>query len=94
MFPSTTTDRKGLQAFAATPTTQSGSYADVKATILRRYDINKETYRQRFQAATCKSRKSYQELAAAVRLLNLLSKWMAKHKDDPQKVLNKSPLNS
>ena len=77
--------RKALQAFAATPTTQSGSYADVKAAILRRYDINEETYQQRFRAATCKSGESYQELA--VRLSDLLAKWMAKYKDDPQKVL-------
>ena len=77
---------KALQAFAATPTTQSGSYADVAAAILRRYDnINEETYTQRFRAATCKLGESYQELA--VRLSDLLAKWMAKHKDDQQKVL-------
>ncbi len=53
-----------------------------RAAILVRYDINDETYRQRFRAASCKDGETYQELA--VRTLDLLNKWM---KDDPQKIL-------
>ena len=34
------------EAFAAIPDATSGSYEDVKAAILVRYDINDETYRQ------------------------------------------------
>ncbi len=57
----------------------SGSYEDA---ILVRYDINDETYRQRFRAASCKDGETYQELA--VRTLDLLNKY---YKDDPQKIL-------
>ena len=70
---------RAQQAFAA------GSYEDVKAAILVRYDINDETYRQRFRAASCKDGETYQELA--VRTLDLLNKWMKDYKDDPQKIL-------
>ena len=37
---------KAQQACAAMPTADAGKYDDVKAAILRRYDINSETYRQ------------------------------------------------
>ena len=41
---------KAQQAFAAMETESAGSYDDVKAVILRRYNINEETYRQRLRA--------------------------------------------
>ena len=39
---------RAQQAYAALPADQAGTYEVVKAAILRRYDINEETYRQRF----------------------------------------------
>ena len=63
---------KAQQAFAAMPSTSSGSYDQVKTAILRRFDISEETYRQRFRGASCKEGKSYRELA--VRLSDLLDK--------------------
>ena len=33
------------------PADQTGDYAELKAAILRRYNINEETYRQRFRTA-------------------------------------------
>ena len=76
---------KAQQAFTAMPSASSGSYAEVKKAILKRYDINEETYRQRFRNATCKEGETYQELA--VRLADLLDKWMKDYKADPAKVL-------
>ena len=76
---------KAQQAFAAIPATSSGDYSSVKEAILRRYDINEETYRRRFRAAVCAEEESYQELA--VRLIDLLTKWMKDYKSDPKKVL-------
>ena len=39
---------KAQQAYVAMPTTEAGQYDQVKAAILRRYDINAETYWQRY----------------------------------------------
>ena len=50
---------KAQQAFAAMPSTSSGSYDEVKTAILRRYDISEETFR----GASCKEGESYKELA-------------------------------
>ena len=64
---------KAQQAYAAMPTEEAGQYDKVKEAILRRYDINAETYRQRFRSATRKEEESYRQLA--VRLGDLLAKW-------------------
>ena len=50
-------------------------YAEVKKAILQRYDINEETYRQRFRAARRKEGEPYIELAT--RMTNLFRKWTA-----------------
>ena len=63
---------KAQQAYAAMPQSSAGKYADLKAAILRRYDINEETYRQRFRGVAHKENKTYRELA--VRLMDLLTK--------------------
>ena len=42
---------KAQQAYVAMPTAEAVQYDQVKAAILRRYDINAETYRQRFRSA-------------------------------------------
>ena len=49
-------------AFAAMEQTKAGNY-EVKAVILIRYDINDETYCQRFQAAAKKDGESHRVLA-------------------------------
>ena len=45
----------------------------MKAAILRRFDINEETYRQRFRAAVKKEGESHRELA--IRLQDAAEKW-------------------
>ena len=61
------------QAYAALPADLAGTFAEVKAAILRRYDINEETYRQRFRSAAKQSGETYRELAT--RVWDLASKW-------------------
>ena len=48
-------------------------YEEVKAAILRRYDINEETYRQRFRAAKGMEGETYRE--TVIRLQDLGKKW-------------------
>ena len=76
---------KAQQDFTAMPSATSGSYAEVKKSILKRYNINEETYCQRFRNATSKDGETFQELE--VRLAHLLDKWMKDYKADPVKVL-------
>ena len=66
---------KAQQAYAAMNTTDAADYRKVKEAILRRYDINEETYRQRFRSGQKKAGEAYGELA--VRLHDLASKWLA-----------------
>ena len=49
------------------------SYDQVKVAVLLRYDINEETYRQRFRSTTKKDGETYRELAT--RLGDLARKW-------------------
>ena len=42
---------RAQQAYTAMNSDEAMVYSEVKKTILRRYDINEETYRQRFRAA-------------------------------------------
>ena len=70
---------KAQQAYAAMPTEDAGLYDDVKAAVLRRYNINAETYRQRFREARLKEGETNRELATwlldlATRLLDLANK--------------------
>uniref|UniRef100_A0A1X7VA59 CCHC-type domain-containing protein n=1 Tax=Amphimedon queenslandica TaxID=400682 RepID=A0A1X7VA59_AMPQE len=55
------------------------SYQSVKKAILRRYDINEETYRQRFCSTKKKAGQSYVEVG--VQLMDLFCKWTASAKD-------------
>lgn len=43
---------KAQKAFAAMGDDQIGNYDDLKAAILKRYDINEESYRQRLRSVT------------------------------------------
>ena len=76
---------KAQQAFAALPTEVSGDYDEVKAAILRRYNITEEAYRQRFRGVARKEGGSYRELG--VRAMDLLNRWMQKYSGDPKQVL-------
>ena len=51
----------------------AGKYDELKAAILRRYNINEETYRQRFRSVSKKEEESYRQLA--IRADDLLGKW-------------------
>ena len=64
---------KAQQAYAALSAEDATKYAEVKAAILRRYDINEETYRQRFRATRKKEGESYTEMV--IRLQDLFKKW-------------------
>ena len=64
---------KAQQAYAALPPDDAKDYDVVKTAILRRYNINKETYRQRFRAVKPKEEESPQELMT--RLQDLASWW-------------------
>ena len=65
---------RAQQAYAALEAEVAKDYERLKAEILRRYDINEETYRQRFRAASRKPEESYHELV--IRMQNLQKKWM------------------
>ena len=67
---------RAQQAFAAMDPARASDYKEVKAAILRRYDISEETYRRRFRAVVRKDGESYRELATRVQ--DLFEKWTRK----------------
>ena len=73
---------KAQQAYAALPPEDTKTYDTVKEAILRRYDINEETYRQRFRKLRPKEGESPQELIT--RLKDLATRWTreSKPRDD------------
>ena len=54
---------RAQQVYAAMSARDTLEYAEVKKSILRRYDINEETYRQRFRTEQRKEGEPYIELA-------------------------------
>ena len=52
----------------------AGEYSEVKAAVLRRYDINKETYWQHFRSTRCQEGESYSEVVT--HLGDLVKKWL------------------
>ena len=64
---------KAQQAYAALNPEDAKDYDAVKTAILRRYNINEETYRQRFQSLKPKEEESPRELMT--RLQDLASRW-------------------
>ena len=70
----TVSNRKGSAGICSTRSRSSKGLREIEAEILRRYDINEETYRQRFRAASRKPEESYRELV--IRMQNLQKKWM------------------
>ena len=63
---------KAQQAYAALPTDEAKDYDTLKEAILRRYDINEETYRQQFRKQP-KEGEPPQELIT--RLKDLATRW-------------------
>ena len=68
---------KAQQAYAALDLEDAKSYAAVKAAVLRRYNINEETYRKRFRGLTLKMGETPVEMMT--HLNDLAIKWL---KDD------------
>ena len=66
---------KALAAYAALTPEDAAVYDTVKGAILRRYEINEETYRQRFRMDRKKGEESYREYAD--RLGDHFSRWVA-----------------
>ena len=65
---------KAQKAFAGMEDEEAGDYDALKAAILRRYDINEETYRQRLRTVSRRRDESYREMAT--RAMELTRKWM------------------
>lgn len=65
---------RAQQAYAALDPSDAECYATVKAAILRRYNINEETYRQRFRNFKYKPGKTPTEIAT--RLTDLAGRWL------------------
>ena len=65
---------KAQLAFAVMSSTEVKDYDAIKAAVLARYDVNKETYRRRFCSATKQQDETYRELS--IRLLDLQNKWL------------------
>ena len=64
---------RAQQAFAALPSADAGDYDKLRAAILARYNVNQETYRQRFRSSKRRSEESHEELV--IRLTDLYNKW-------------------
>ena len=65
---------RAQQAYAALDPSDAECYSTVKAAILRRYNINDETYRQRFRGLKYKSGNSPTEIAT--KLTDLAGRWL------------------
>ena len=65
---------KALAAYANMAPEEACNYDCLKDTILKRYNISEETYRQRFRSCRKQGEESYQEHAS--RLRDLFSKWI------------------
>lgn len=65
---------KAQQAYAVLSAEDATDYHQLKAAILKRYNINEETYCQRFRTAAKRGNESHQELMA--RLQDMARKWM------------------
>ena len=70
---------KAQSAYASMDKERARDYQPVKEAILKRYDMNEETYRQRFRKTVKKEEESYAELG--VRLTDMLNKWTGADKE-------------
>ena len=55
---------RAQQAYASLTAEEAAEYETLKATILRRYDITEETYRQKFRGLKKEASDSYKELSS------------------------------
>lgn len=69
---------KAQKAYAALSVAEAGDYDRLREAILRRYDINEESYRQRFRTGKRGKDESNRELVA--RLNDLATKWLKSRK--------------
>ena len=69
--------------------TEASSYIEIKKVILRRYDVNEETYRQRFRSARRRDNKAYIEFVA-----DLFRKWTADCDSVTEKLLIEQLLDT
>ncbi|XP_076844741.1 uncharacterized protein LOC143489530 [Brachyhypopomus gauderio] len=67
-------DGKARAAYVAMDADDTGDYSKIKQAILQKYEINKETYRQRFRDCTVQDDETPRELFT--RLKSLYEKWM------------------
>ena len=83
---------KAQEAYAALTPDEAQSYPAVKAAILRRYNINEETYRKRFRSLKPLAGQTPTELAT--RLADLANKWLkdCKTVDDVKDAVVKEQL--
>ena len=72
------------QAYAALSSEDPKNCTKVKEAIFKHYDINKETYRQRFQSAKAKDGESPTEMV--IGLTDMAVKWLKEH-DTREKVI-------
>uniref|UniRef100_A0A1X7TB93 CCHC-type domain-containing protein n=1 Tax=Amphimedon queenslandica TaxID=400682 RepID=A0A1X7TB93_AMPQE len=75
---------RALAAYANKDQEAAKDYGNVKKAILQRFDINEETYRQRFWTMKKAETQSYIELG--VQLKDLFRKWTAVAKDNPEEL--------
>ncbi len=64
---------RAQQAYAVLNGEAASSYLEVKEAILGQYNVNEETYRQRFRMASMKTEETTRELR--VRIEDLAKKW-------------------
>ena len=65
---------RAQQAYASLTAEEAAEYETLNATILRRYDITEETYRQKFRGLKKEASDSYKELSS--KLLDTARKWL------------------
>ena len=70
---------KAQSAYAGMDKERARDYQPGKEAMLKRYDINEETYRQRFRKTVKKEEESYAELG--VRLTDMFNKWTGADKE-------------
>ena len=78
-------NEKAQQAYAALSSKDSKNFTKVKEAILKRYDINEETYRQTFWSAKAKEGESPTEMATC--LTDMAIKWLKEH-DTRERVID------
>lgn len=65
---------KAREAYTSLPVESLNSYSELKRAILARYQLNAETYRQKFRNSTKENNESYEEWG--VRLKSFLERWL------------------